>query len=973
MLTRSALPLLIWMAILSSPAFSLDLMRDGQPTAVIIIPDEPLPVESAAAAELQYHLERASGAQLPVLKESEAAGRSGAVFVGACKAAAALGVDRATLPPNGFVMRLHQGNLFLFGDDTDGEPFWVQHGNRNLVGTLFAVYELLETRLGVRWLWPGDLGTVVPRRATFSLDDCDETGAPAFIHTRWRDGGQTVTGPKGWADAANRSRFLQEQGKWLRRHRFAMGVNMDMAHAFTDWWDRFGEEHPEYFNLLPDGERISDPTYHGGAPSLIAMCVSEPGVARQKVADWDARRSPQRPYVDASENDTCGKCVCEHCLALDEPDPECPVPFDRRAEVAKERFEAKDPNWVEALGSLSDRYARFYLAMQAEAEKIDPQAVVMGYSYANYVKPPANTTLNERIIIGIVPALMYPWTDEKRADFREQWEGWRATGCRVFLRPNYMLDGHGMPICVARKLGDDFTFAAARGLVGTDFDSLTGQYASQGPNLYMLARLHDDPSLTPDQVMDEFCEAFGNAAGAVREYFAHWERVSDAVADEDVTHWSYFYRNADTIFTDAVMTEGRRLLEIAAQAAQGDAEAEARVKFLADGLTNAEMILATQSAYRAYKDSGQLQGYADALSALDDFRARVEGGLGINMNFLHWSEGYTWDRELVRLMATPGKPLPDTWKFAFDPDKRGEELGWSAEGFDDSAWEGVGINGPWEQQPAGKRYREQTGREYDGIAWYRNRFTVEPGDGARRVSLVFGAVDEACRIFVNGTLVLDRPYPYQGNTNSWQEAFEVDITAAARTDRPNMLAVRVEDNSGAGGIWRPVWVMVSEAAADQAANLVGDGSFESGPGPWKPHVQCGKFELAVDETVARGGKASARITCLELAPPEALTTYRTRAWARWHMPVEVEAGKSYRLRAWVRTTPDFAGTLRVWLTGTTKGTLEGKMLNTGGLWRQVTIDDAVPTAGNLAVYLNLYDAVGTVWIDDVELTAVPEG
>ncbi|NSW56184.1 MAG: DUF4838 domain-containing protein [Armatimonadetes bacterium] len=966
---RVALSLLILAAILlvNQPANALDLVRDGRPVTTIVVPDDALPVETAAAAELQYHVQKASGAQVPIAKESEAREGAGLVYIGACKATQALGLDKATLPANGFVMRLKESNLFLFGDDTDGEPFWVQHNNRNRVGTLFAVYELLETRLGVRWLWPGDLGTVVPRRATITIDACDETGQPAFIHTRWRDGGNTVAGPKGWGDPSNRARFIQEQAKWLRRHRFAMGINMDMAHSFTNWWARFGEDHPEYFNLLPDGTRRVDPNDHGGAPELISMCVSEPGVVRQKVADWAARRTPQNPYIDASENDTPGKCTCDLCMAMDEPHPDSPVPFDRRAAIAKERFEAKDPNWAEALGSLSDRYARFYLAVQKEAEKVDPEVVVMGYSYANYVRPPVNTRLNERIIIGIVPALMYPWTAEKRAGFREQWEGWRATGCQMFLRPNYTLDGHGLPIFFANKLGEDFTFAAARGLVGTDFDSLTGQYAIQGPNLYMLARLTDDPTLAPQEVMDEYYSAFGNAEAAVREYFAHWERVSDAATDDDVTHWSYFYREADRLFTPDVMAEGRRLLDAATLAARGDTDAEARVAFLDKGLTNAEMVLATQRAYRAYKETGQLQGYADALGALDEYRASIESDLCLNMGFLHWSEGYTWDRELVRLMAQPGERLPDSWKFAFDPARRGEELGWAGIDFDDSAWETMPTNGPWEQQEAGKRYREETGTDYNGLAWYRNRFDIGASEQPRRISLVFGAVDEACTVWVNGVKVLERPYPYQGNTNSWLEAFEVDITAAVRPGS-NVLAVRVEDNQGAGGIWKPVWLVVSEGATGSADNLLGDGTFENGPGPWRTHVQCGKFELAVDKTVARTGSASARITCSELAPPEAFDTYRTRAWARWHMPAKVEAGKAYRLRAWVKTTPDFAGTVWIWVTGTPKGTVEGKMLNTGGLWRLVTIENAVAAADGLGIYLNLYDAVGTVWFDDVELT-----
>ena len=43
--------------------------------AVIVVPDDALPVVKAAAEELRYHVERASGARLPVVRETEAAAK----------------------------------------------------------------------------------------------------------------------------------------------------------------------------------------------------------------------------------------------------------------------------------------------------------------------------------------------------------------------------------------------------------------------------------------------------------------------------------------------------------------------------------------------------------------------------------------------------------------------------------------------------------------------------------------------------------------------------------------------------------------------------------------------------------------------------------------------------------------------------------------------------------------------------------
>ena len=133
--------------------------------------------------------------------------------------------------------------------------------------------------------------------------------------------------------------------------------------------------------------------------------------------------------------------------------------------------------------------------------------------------------------------------------------------------------------------------------------------------------------------------------------------------------------------------------------------------------------------------------------------------------------------------------------------------------------------------------------------------------------LLFGAVDEACTVWVNGQKVLQRPYPFQGHTDSWREAFEIDVTRIVRSDRPNTLAVRVEDRVGAGGIWRPVWLAVSDAPAGEDRNLIGNGGFERGETGWLQHVQYGKFDFAIDKTEFHNGQASARLTCTELVAP----------------------------------------------------------------------------------------------------------
>ncbi|MFH1903329.1 MAG: DUF4838 domain-containing protein [Candidatus Omnitrophota bacterium] len=970
---------------LGKSALAFDIVKDGQPQTAIVIPNEPSPVVAYAAQELAYHIAQATGAVLPIVKEDQKPQQfSEFIYLGPCQETQQAGLDAQKLPPNAFIIKTAGPNLFLTGNDSDGRVLGVLQNNWTRVGTLFAVYEFLEKHLGVRWLWPGTLGEVIPKTSNIAVVKWDQTGFP-LVHTRFRDSsysGRTA----GWSSPQARVKYLNDQTVWLRRQRFATGVNMDAGHSFTDYWDRFSKTHPEYFNLLPDGTRRSDPYYERGASSLISMSVAEPSLWRQIVENWSVNRTMARLGISISENDTAGKCTCEKCLAWDVPDPDNKTPFEERLKFAREAFLKGESGWENHLGSLSDRYAKFFLAVQKEAEKIDPNVIVTALAYTNYCKPPLKTKLNNRVLIALVPSFMYPWTAEKRELFRIQWSGWANSGVSLMLRPNYMLDGHNLPIFFARKLGEDLSFAGKHGLVATDFDSLTGQWATQGPNLYVLARIQSHPDLPVDKVLDEYYQGFGKAASAVKAYFEYWEKISDAVNDEEsldlnaqFTQWSRFYLAAGRIFTPQVMAAGRRLLEEAQKAAKGDVISERRVDFLKKGLDNAELTLKVQSAYKEYKKSGKMQNYRQAMAELDTLRESVENDNIANMGFLAWAEGRNWDRSILAFTKQPGEILlPSPWKFMWDPKKNGANAGWQEEKFNDSQWFDIQIGAPYEDQEVGKKWKAEHGSDYLGFSWYRATFVVKPSSVPEQVRLVFGAVDEACTVWVNGRQVLERPYPYRGDPDSWAMPFEVDITDAAHYDQPNTLAVRVENNAGAGGIWKPVWLVQAKVLAPQENNAVRNPGFEEKTTDldyWHPILNIGKCELGIDRTESQSGKASARITCIEVAPEAKPDTL----WARWFQPnIPVKPGTTYRLRLWVKTSTDFTGAVVVFFRsgesgkGLSAATKNAQFPPTEGLWKEMVVEGIVPATDKAALYLNAMNGTGTVWFDDVELTEVKQ-
>lgn len=782
------------------------LVRNGQPGAVIVIPDRPVQVVEYAARELAYHVRRASGAELEIVREGELGQHPGAhVFIGDCTATRAAGIDVSELPPEGWVIRTVGEALYLVGRDTAGYelygPVWA--------GSLWATYQLLEDDLGVRWLWPGQLGEYIPTAATITVAATDRAGHPEMLQRSLRSAMALAARREGEAtlDSEEYRQARHDERVWLRRMRMGNTVQFTYGHAFTDWWERFGAEHPEWFNLLPTGKR--EPLGH---PSHISMCVSAPGLHRHIVEEWWRRRreNPDGPVnVNCCENDTAGLCVCANCLAWDTLPPGRTAE-QRMAEVAR-NWATLTPDqlrWHPGLGSVSDRYARFYLAVQALARERDPEAMVFGYAYGNYREPPREVRLNPNVIIGYVPGYTFPAPADLRQSRRGEWQGWSDAGARLLLRPNYFLYGHVMPYIFAEEFGREFAFCARHGMIGTDFDSLTGMWATQGPNLYMLGRMHATPDADPQTVLAEYYAGFGPAAVQVRRYFEYWRSRSAAFAEHFRGGWHECIPRLHEIWTPQMFREAAALLDDAAQAAAGSAEFAARVQFLRQGLENARLTAEVSRAFAQERGEGAVARQVAAVAALDRFRESIEGKNVTNLVLARWLEKRYWSRwpttELVGREIV--SELPRQWRLRWDPDEVGRARGWFEPATDVSAWVPVTVDAPWEKQPAGAAWREAHQRDYDGLAWYRVEFEVPETLQGCRLYLLFGAVDEGATVWVNGQLVGEHPFV---NPDDWTTPFIMEFTNAAHPGGTNTLVVLVEDRSGAGGVWKPV-LLVAE-------------------------------------------------------------------------------------------------------------------------------------------------------------------
>ena len=311
-------------AVFGLTAPHVTVFEDGAYRADVVLPAKVSGVEKFAAEELAYHFTKAFGEAPEVVDEDafEPSRLPYHIYVGATKAAVAAGLPVGKLADEEHVVKTIGNGLYLLGGDADTTYSEVGMVNISAMrGTLYAAYDFLENEMAVKWLWPGEIGEVVPKRAALKIGAVDRRGQEPLESRIFMV--PNPTEKIGFAKDEHAERFFREQNKFLVRQRHGRRKAFPAGHAFGNWWDKYHEKHPEYFNLLPNGKRMPQ-----RSPRICTMCVSEPGVRRQRVEEWrkwwakySTRRHPPYPWVNCCENDSPGFCICERCRSWDGPDP----------------------------------------------------------------------------------------------------------------------------------------------------------------------------------------------------------------------------------------------------------------------------------------------------------------------------------------------------------------------------------------------------------------------------------------------------------------------------------------------------------------------------------------------------------------------------------------------------------------------------------------------------------------------------
>jgi len=445
------------------------LFNDGTPKADVVI-ESTAPAEvRKAAAEIVAYGAKTTGGDMRIRTPEESSKLESSIRL-RIEAPAGGEIQH----PDGYTIRSSAKEVTITGGSARG--------------VLYGAYDFIERVLGVRWFMPAALGEDIVPQDSIPFPALNVTWNPAFRSVY----GLIWAGGPGSAD-------------WELRIRAKIGPSLAFGHNWSAILAPTTANRTQYPLAFAEVD--------GRRGSSQQLCSEDPDVVRLSVEA--ARRSfstnPAQPVFSISPNDGYGFCEDDRCRRIDT------------------LYGVTD-------GSLSDRFVHYANNVITEVRKTHPGKQMGILAYVQHTAPPQKAIpLPEYATLVThtpwefchVHALDDPQCPANRR-FTGYLRGWSALTQHTGIYDYY---GHFFmftPWPIVRILRRDIPFLKSLGV--ESFTSETQQnWANQGINFYVAARLLADPTTNVDALLAEYYTRFyGAAAAPMRRY---WERFETAMAD----------------------------------------------------------------------------------------------------------------------------------------------------------------------------------------------------------------------------------------------------------------------------------------------------------------------------------------------------------------------------------------------------------------------------------------------------------
>ena len=326
------------------------LVKDGKVNFELVVPDYALKPAKYAANEAAEFLSKAFGQKITVKNVSS--GKVPAIIIGDSKLAAKHGIDPTKFDRDGFVIKTIGKDILIIGRDTDVDPIKIitAFGDKGHVATVFGVHDFLERFAGVRFYFPTELGTIIPRMKNWSVPAINIYDRPDYQQRRFIDDQHSFpnyynASAKEWKEFYRKQHYL-----WNRRET----IQMPHCHGLgqMNYRRRFGKSNPEFFAMDSVGRRIMNTKeqhlcYSSAIRDEIiadakAFLTGRPASERD-IRDWNGNSGWQYhlfpkslPCYDIMPDDCLIWCLCEKCKVYNTPAAQTKFMWDFFVDIANQ-------------------------------------------------------------------------------------------------------------------------------------------------------------------------------------------------------------------------------------------------------------------------------------------------------------------------------------------------------------------------------------------------------------------------------------------------------------------------------------------------------------------------------------------------------------------------------------------------------------------------------------------------------------
>ncbi len=568
----------------------------------IVVPVGSVKQIGFAASELQQFLGEALGGRIPISNKPSSGKTS--IILGENALSRKAGLSLKGLPRDGYIIKTVGKDIYILGkDDPKADParsmskgVWIHYYER---GTLFGVYSFLEQAAGVRFYFPGKMGTVVPKHHDLKLGAFDIVDYPDFTSRKY----SIYSGR--WYEGKDRGKNILP-GKNLNIYRLRMETKyIPNCHGLSrlGYLERFGKSHPEYFALMTSGKRHNNP----GMPHPGQLCynskvrdeiakdaeaflrgkpASSRGACRKGRVCWDLSGF-QPGYFNVMPQDAMYPCRCDKC---------------------KKYFAGGDQAMSEFIwGFTAD------IANRLKKNGVPGKVTMM--AYPPYRSIPKTVDIPDNVMV--MTAVRGPW-DEHLPKFKQKNDqlikDWvkKCHGKKTWLW-NYAnkygkLEISGLPALTPKAIGSYYKRQAPY-IFGAYLQSGTDYYLFNHLNLYVFSKVAWDNKTDVDALLKEYYQKmYGPAAGAMEQIFNRLEylwlyKIAGKPIDTPLGPQCLppaDYQIWEEIYSPKELSSLNKEFDQAEKLAVKDKDSLARVKFMRKELFGP--LLAASEKYRKNKN-----------------------------------------------------------------------------------------------------------------------------------------------------------------------------------------------------------------------------------------------------------------------------------------------------------------------------------------------------------------------------------